>query len=470
MKRITPLLLALLAPSIALAEQPAMDLLAAFDIPFAHLEHESVSTTHDGQPSAPTMLDVVDQLGPITPQIGSTAALLSTGNVNNVTAMDDYDHPPAGATGDRATLHFRLQVPDWANAYLFQFYFLSREYPEWVGDQYDDNFEVFVDNPAWSGQVVFDAFGNPVSVNSALFAETNPANLQGTGFDQDGGTGWVTTMAPVEPGSVLDITFTVGDEADGVWDSAVLLDGFQFSSTDPGETPITAHDLPWDPVRVAFTSPKTGPAEGGYPVRLFGSNFDADSRVEINGVDVGDVTFNEADGTLRIESMPPGAAGQFDVTVRRIDGSAHTRSDAFSYTETSTGDRMPRVWSVFPDFVHPEGGTTVELRGDTLTNAADVLFVSEDGAATSALQFDPFQDGDDLVLLAVTPDLHEGWCEIILIDIYGNRIEPGYPVQVSIDAPRAGPALGDQVACSASGSPTSATLLLLLLPLVCRRR
>lgn len=97
-------------------------------------------------------------------------------------------------------------MPDWANSQRSQFYFLSREYPEWVGDQYDDNSEVFVDKPAWSGQVVFDAFGNPVSVNSALFAEVNPANLVGTGFDEDRSTGWVHTIAPAEPGSTLTLT------------------------------------------------------------------------------------------------------------------------------------------------------------------------------------------------------------------------------------------------------------------------
>ena len=457
----------LLLPSLAAAEQPAIDLVAAFDVPFAQLDLESVSTSWLDSPTAATMLDVVDVLGPVAPSVGADMALLSTGNVNNITAQDDYDHPPGGATGDRASLHLRLQVPDWANSYAFDFYFFSREYPEWVGDSYDDNFEVFVQNPAWTGQVVFDAFGNPVSVNSALFAEVNPANLQGTGFDADGGTGWVTTVAPAEPGSWLDLTFTIADEADGVWDSAVLLDAFRFNTTDYGDDPITSHELPWEPVHIAFASPKTGPSEGGYRVTLFGVGFKDGSGVELDGVDVGAVLVDEAAGTIEIEAMPAGALGQADLTVRRPDGSAFTLFEAFTYTELSDGARRPRLWSAAPDLLHPDGGTTVELRGDGMEDVADVLFVPESGPATPAVQLDLFEDGDDLVLYAVTPPLTEGWAEIVIVDFTGARVDPGYPVRFGTDAPLPGPATGEQVGCViASGAGG----LLVPLPLAFRRR
>jgi hypothetical protein len=463
------LLLALLLPSIAVAEQPAQALLTAFDLPFEHLDATSVSTTYEDSFTAATMLDVRDVLGTVVPQNGSTMALLSTGNVNNVVAMDDYDHPPGGALGDRASLSFRMQVPDWASSYGFQFNFLSREYPEWVGDQYDDNFEVFVENPAWSGQVVFDAFGNPVSVNSALFAETNPANLVGTGFDEDGATGWVTTIAPVEPGSVLDITFTIGDEADGVWDSAVLLDGFGFSAADYGDDPITSHELPWEPVHIAFVSPKTGPIAGGHGVTLFGAGFKEGSTVEVDGVDVGPVTVDEDAGTIRIQSMPPGGGeGRIHMSVRRPDGSAHTLFDSYSYTMGSTGGRQPRVWSAAPDFLHIDGGTTLELRGDGMENVADVLFVPEVGPAVPCDQLDLYQDGADLMLYVITPQLIEGWAEVVVVDLQGNRIEPGYPVQFASDAPLAGAATGDQVGCSTVAG--QGWLLLPLLAMGRRRR
>ena len=457
----------LLIPSIAVAEQPAIDLIAAFDLPFDQLDLGSVSTSHEAGLTAPTMLDVLDVLGPVVPQVGDDMALLSTGNVNNITAMDDYDHPPGGAVGDRATLHFRLQVPDWANSYAFEFYFFSREYPEWVGDSYDDNFEVFVENPAWTGQVVFDAFGNPVSVNSALFAEVNPANLVGTGFDEDGGTGWVTTVAPAEPGSWLDLTFTISDEADGVWDSAVLLDGFRFNTTDYGDDPITAHELPWEPVHVAFASPKTGPVDGGYGVTLFGVGFKDGSVVELDGVDVGDVVVNEAAGTIQIVSMPAAGVGPVNVTVRRTDGSAFTLYDAFSYTEDSEGARRPRLWSVAPEQLHPAGGVTVELRGDGMDDVADVLFVPESGPAVPAERLDLYQDGVDLVLYAVAPPLVEGWAEVVIVDFSGFRVDPGYPVQIDSAAPTGAPMTGSELGCMAA---PAAGWLLAPLPLLLRRR
>jgi hypothetical protein len=107
---------------------------------------------------------------------------------------------------------------------------LSREYPEWVGSAYNDTFEVHLTSDAWSGQIVFDSFGSPMTVNNAFFTVVAPASLAGTGFDADGGTGWLTVVAPCVGGETIHLSFEIYDVADGVWDSAVLLDGFEFSA------------------------------------------------------------------------------------------------------------------------------------------------------------------------------------------------------------------------------------------------
>ena len=231
-------LAASLTCSVARGEQPPEYLINAMEVDSADLVSGSVDT--DG--SSATMFDVRSALGVISPYNAPTFAVMSTGNVNNIEALEDYDYPGSGAdtsAGDHATLEFQLVVPAGANSFSFRFYFLSREYPEWVGSEYNDTFEVQLQGSIWSGQMVFDAFGNEMTVNNALFTVVNAADLVGTGFDYDGGTGWVQSIGPCAPGETITLTFEIYDVADGVWDSAVLLDNFAFSSDLPPE------DGPW---------------------------------------------------------------------------------------------------------------------------------------------------------------------------------------------------------------------------------
>ena len=180
----------------------------------------------------PGMFDVRLELGVIHPWLSPTMALMTTGMAANIEQLEDYDWPGSGgdtSAGDRATLSFQVATPTWARSVEVTWYFLSREYPEWVGSDYNDGFELEVDGDAWSGNAAVDEDGDPVTVNSHLFAVFDPADLVGTGFDQDGGTGWVTTRFPCAPDSSLELSFSVYDAADGVWDSAVLLDTVVFS-------------------------------------------------------------------------------------------------------------------------------------------------------------------------------------------------------------------------------------------------
>ena len=123
--RVILALLGLLAvPTLALAEQPPAELVDAMDINPADLVANSIDTVFDnGEASSSTMFDVRASLGVISPYNAPDMALLSTGNVNNIEQMLDFDYPPGGNGGDRATLGFSLNVPDNANSYSFNFYF-----------------------------------------------------------------------------------------------------------------------------------------------------------------------------------------------------------------------------------------------------------------------------------------------------------------------------------------------------------
>ena len=49
-----------------------------------------------------------------------------------------------------------------------------------------------------------------------------------------GGTDWLTTTAPIEPGETITLDLTIFDVSDNILDSLVLLDGFQWSINPSG--------------------------------------------------------------------------------------------------------------------------------------------------------------------------------------------------------------------------------------------
>jgi hypothetical protein len=54
-----------------------------------------------------------------------------------------------------------------------------------------------------------------------------------------GGTDWLTTTSPIEPGEIFTLSWIVFDENDGILDSSVILDHFRWHSTTLG-SPVTA--------------------------------------------------------------------------------------------------------------------------------------------------------------------------------------------------------------------------------------
>jgi hypothetical protein len=145
---------------------------------------------------------------------------------------------------DDVALEVTLRAPSNATGYEFDFDFYSFEYPEWVCTAYNDQFIALASPPplgAINGNISFDAMANPVSVNIAFFdvcagCPLGTAELQDTGFDtwdDAGATSWLTTTAPVDPGTEVTIRFAIWDTGDQSWDSTVLLDNFRWLAT-PG--------------------------------------------------------------------------------------------------------------------------------------------------------------------------------------------------------------------------------------------
>jgi hypothetical protein len=46
-----------------------------------------------------------------------------------------------------------------------------------------------------------------------------------------GGTGWLTTEAPVVPGETVTVQFMVWDSSDPIYDSSALIDNFRWQTS-----------------------------------------------------------------------------------------------------------------------------------------------------------------------------------------------------------------------------------------------
>ena len=188
---------------------------------------------------------------------------------------------------DSVRLHIKMRAPKTAKGFSFDFRFFSREYPYYVCTGFNDFFLTLLTDESGKplpgvnadGNISFDKNGNPVSVNNAFFTTcANPqchssfsqsaqgcprimscdktTNTCGTectdGSDElaayypdyfssatdstqtkrGGGTAWLTTQAPVEPGEIFNLDFYIWDTGDMVYDSTVILDNFQWKCSE----------------------------------------------------------------------------------------------------------------------------------------------------------------------------------------------------------------------------------------------
>ena len=154
----------------------------------------------------------------------------------------------SGKVYDFTEWKLTLKVPSNAKAFSFDFNFMSSEYPEYVGTQFNDKFVAVLDSKAFKGNVSFDSGGNCISINNALFqvcdkptCKEGAGALKGTGYENGvgGGTGWLTTTSPVTAGEIITLRFMIFDEGDHILDSVVLIDDFRWHTNAKSGGPST---------------------------------------------------------------------------------------------------------------------------------------------------------------------------------------------------------------------------------------
>ena len=161
----------------------------------------------------------------------------------------------SGAPRDGIALEVTVRAPANAVGFSFDFNFFTTEWPHYVCTTFNDVFSALL-APAPPGQgdanISFDHQGNVVTVNNVFVeacacaggppcsagGKTFPCplgaqSLMGTGFENDGvsthaSTHWLTTTAPIEPGTQLTIRWTVHDSGDAILDTTTLVDRWQW--------------------------------------------------------------------------------------------------------------------------------------------------------------------------------------------------------------------------------------------------
>lgn len=223
---------------------------------------------------------IMGSFGPnVTPHAGDNMLVLSSGTARTPAdpgyamnfAKGYTSNPPDGfpkpspscidATGqnpnDGASLDLTLRAPTNVAGLGFDFSFYTSEWPNFVCSAFNDVFTAtLLPKPGNlpDGNITFDQLNNPITVNNAFLdvcgcvggppcfaggktyaCAQGTGPLLGTGFDAGGlggmdnaSTGWLTTLAPVEPGGIVQLRWSVYDASDGVLDSTVVIDNFRW--------------------------------------------------------------------------------------------------------------------------------------------------------------------------------------------------------------------------------------------------
>jgi outer membrane protein OmpA-like peptidoglycan-associated protein len=163
------------------------------------------------------------------------------------------EHIAKGATYDAAYLEFDF-VPEMESV-VFNFFFGSEEYTEYVNTEFNDVFAFFISGPGYSGiknLAVIPKSQAPITVNTvnhlynrSNYIDNNPYDRLGHfqkdklaklypdllhNYEYDGFTTLLSAEARVRPGQTYHIKIGIADVSDGRYDSAVFLEANSFTS------------------------------------------------------------------------------------------------------------------------------------------------------------------------------------------------------------------------------------------------
>lgn len=275
-------------------------------------------------------------------------AILSTGNA---TIASNRNTGPASGVDlsgdiirgarDVTTLKINLNVPKNASCLSVRFRFYSEEFPEYVGDEYNDAFIAELDRNTWDAgsetnpvitapdNFAFDISRRPINVNSTGSINVSPARSSDTTYDA--ATRRLRASTPITPGK-HSLYLTIFDQGDRIFDSAVFIDRLSLSNLKPctsgaavdstgnpkgviklktGRFSIPASKL-FSPFRMRVTAPAYRPN----PIRS--STRRAGLRIRVRDAR----GFVVRGATVRARSFPDGRLLPIETRTSRTDGTA----------------------------------------------------------------------------------------------------------------------------------------------------
>lgn len=183
------------------------------------------------------------------PRHGRTYLILSTGDARAAFRQNSSNSFGRGQGGpfvrgarDVTIVRVDLRVPSGVSCLSFAFRFLTEEFPEFVGDRFNDFFIAELGSSSWTaasnedptitapGNFAFGEQGRLITVNGAGATSVGESNASGTTYD--GATDTLRASTPVEAGR-RTVYFSIGDQGDRNYDSAVLIDNLRLDNTSP---------------------------------------------------------------------------------------------------------------------------------------------------------------------------------------------------------------------------------------------
>ena len=172
------------------------------------------------------------------PLAGNSYGILSTGNAAAADSPNDSDSTSTDNGGDGGghstvandlvTLQLDINVPDDRNCLTIDYRFLSEEFPEFIGSQFNDAFLIELDNDDFdvSGSGVVTApsnfaFGPDGNITTINAAGTSADNAIGTTYD--GATPVLRATTPITPGPHT-VYLSIYDASDQIYDSSAFID------------------------------------------------------------------------------------------------------------------------------------------------------------------------------------------------------------------------------------------------------
>jgi hypothetical protein len=174
------------------------------------------------------------------PLSGASYAILTNGNARRAgdanTAGDSGSTaggPSIRGARDVTIMRIDLRIPQKANCLSFRFRFLSEEYPEFVGDEFNDAFIAELNASTWTAATKQDpsidaprnfavtSGGQPIRINRAGATAMTAFRAKGTTYD--GATRILRASTRVNR-ATRHLYLSIFDQGDRIYDSAVFID------------------------------------------------------------------------------------------------------------------------------------------------------------------------------------------------------------------------------------------------------